>query len=139
MTESQLRRLATTMRLLEDGLDEIATALMSPRERTMTVVQDDIPKSILPSMLELIAQLANQIQKMKFEYGLASQVFSNRKRFLAKLSSLSIDLTEATSRYMVGFGEVPEKERGPLDSRLSAMIALVEELATMLTAAAQDT
>ena len=120
------------MRVLEDGLDEIASSLTSSRRRTMTIFEDDVPKSVRPAILERIADLSARIESMKRSYGLTVPVFSNRQRLLARLSSLSIDLTEATSKYMVAFGTVHEGDRKPLDDRLSSMIALVEDIAKIV-------
>jgi hypothetical protein len=88
------------MRALEDGLDEIEVTLTEHRQRAMTVFEDDIPASARPAMLETIRRLSSEIGKVKRRYGLEPQVVSNRKRFTAKLSALSIDLIEATSKYM---------------------------------------
>ena len=66
-------------------------------------------------------------------YGLSPQVLSNRQRFITKLSILSIDLTEATFRYMRVFGEVPEEERQPLDDQIGKLITLVEKMKALLT------
>jgi hypothetical protein len=132
MTGSQLRRLAATMRALEDGLDEIELALTEYRERAMTVFENDIPTTARPAMLETIRRLSAEIGKVKRRYGLEPQVVSNRKRFMAKLSALSIDLIEATSKYMKAYGEVSEEEKGPLDFQIAAMIGLVEELESLV-------
>ncbi|MGO9605073.1 MAG: hypothetical protein ACLQAT_17080 [Candidatus Binataceae bacterium] len=70
---------------------------------------------------------------MKERYGLEPQVISNRRRFTVKLTTVAIDLIEATSKYMRGFGEVPKLEQKPLDDRITKMIAVVEELNTILS------
>jgi len=46
---------------------------------------------------------------------------------------VAIDLIEATSKYMRGFGEVPKLEQKPLDDQITKMIAVVEELNTILS------
>jgi hypothetical protein len=132
MTESQLRRLAATMRGLEDGVDELAAALRRRDERTMTVFTDDIPAEVRASMLDSISRMSLEIRKVRDGYGLAPQIVSNRRRFLAKLSSLSVDLTEATSKYMKAYGDVPEAERELLDNQVGTLIALVEKLVLLI-------
>jgi HD superfamily phosphohydrolase len=127
------------MRVLEDGLDELAAALTSRHQRAMTVFEDDVSTAVRPAMLERISQLAAEIRKVKERYGLAAQFVSNRNRFVARLSSLSVDLTEATSKYMKAYGEVPEDERKPLDDQIGTMIALVEELVSAVTEEPADT
>jgi hypothetical protein len=116
------------MRGLEDGLDEVVTALTRRDERAMTVIEDDIPVEVRSSMLDTINQVSAEIRRVREGYGLAPQIVSNRRRFLAKLSSLSVDLIEATSKYLEAYGDVPEAERGPLDDQIGTMIALVEKL-----------
>jgi hypothetical protein len=120
------------MRGLEDGLDEVVTALMRCDDRAMTVIEDDIPVEVRPSMLDTINKVSVEIRKVSESYGLAPQIVSNRRRFLAKLSSLSVDLIEATSKYMKAYGEVPEAESGPLDNQIGTMIALVEKLVGLI-------
>ena len=138
MTESQLRRLTATMRGLEDGLDELAAALTQPIERTMTVFEDDVPAQVRSSMLETVGRLLVEIRRVRENYGLTPQIVSNRRRFVAKLSSLSIDLIEATSKYMKAYGEVPEPERGPLDDQIGKMIVLVEQLESLISGKQRD-
>jgi len=133
MTESHLRRLAATMRALEEGLDEVAGALEESTKGVMIKFEDDIPVQLRPEMLKVIAKLSTEIRKVKDRYELPAQVVSNRRRFVAKLSSLSIDLIEATSKYMRAYGEVPREERQPLDDQIGTMIGLVEELSGSLT------
>jgi hypothetical protein len=116
------------MRGLEDGLDEVVTALTRRDERAMTVIEDDIPEEVRSSLLDTINQVSVEIRRVREGYGLAPQIVSNRRRFLAKLSSLSVDLIEATSRYLKAYGDVPEAESGPLDNQIGTMIALVEKL-----------
>ena len=138
MTESQLRRLTATMRGLEEGLDELAAALTQPIERTMTVFEDDVPAQVRSSMLETVGRLLVEIRRVRENYGLTPQIVSNRRRFVAKLSSLSIDLIEATSKYMKAYGEVPEQERGPLDDQIGKMIVLVEQLESLVSGKQRD-
>ena len=44
----------------------------------------------------------------------------------------------ATSKYMKAYGEVPEQERGPLDDQIGIMIALVEELESLISGKQRD-
>lgn len=129
MTESHLRRLSVTMRGLEEGLDEIESALApEPRNPVLTVTENDIPLESHPAIRHLIARLKDRIAVFKESYGLASEVVSVRRRFSTKLTFLSIDLTEATSRHLRAYGEVPKEERARLDDQISGMRAMVEEL-----------
>jgi hypothetical protein len=128
MTESHLRRLGVTMRALEDALLDIEAAFDAPPEVTMTIYEDDVPHSALPAIRVRIDQLREEIGALKDRYALDPQIISNRRRISAKLSLLSIDLTEATSRYMRAYGEVPREEQGELDDRILKLIALVDEL-----------
>lgn len=133
MTDSQLRRLAVTMRELEDGLAEVEAALKKAPNLTMTVFKDDVPSAANSAIRELIDTTRTQIRVVMKRYGLSPQVLSNRQRFITKLSILSIDLTKATSRFMRVFGEVPEEERQPLDDQIGKLITLVEKMKALLT------
>ena len=128
MTESHLRRLSVTMRGLEEALLEVQRALAPSPELAMSVYQDDIPDSARPAIGELIGQLREEIRVVKARYGLGSEVISNRRRISAKLTIISIDLTEATSRYMQAYGAIPKEEQGGLDPQISKIISLVDEV-----------
>jgi hypothetical protein len=128
MTESHLRRLSVTMRALEDALIDIETALDEPPDLTMTVYEDDVPRSVRPAMRERICRIRREIPVVKDRYGLDAQVISNRRRLATKLSLLSIDLMEATSKYMRAYGQIPHDEQGPLDNQIIKLIDIVDEL-----------
>jgi hypothetical protein len=128
MTESHLRRLSVSMRALEDALVEVEAALSAAPELLMTTYEDDVPDSARPAIAEHVRRLREKIRAVKDSYGLNSQVISNRSRLSAKLSILSVDLAEATSRPMRAYGEIPQSEQGPLDSRIGAIISIVDSM-----------
>lgn len=132
MTESHLRRLAVTMRQLEDALLDIESALDEPIALAMTVYEDDVPHSVRAPIRERIGQLRDEICAMKQRYVLEEQIISNRRRISTKLTLLSIDLTEATSPYMRAYGEVPKEEQRPLDDAIVKLIAIVDGLNTLI-------
>ncbi len=116
------------MRALEDALLDIETALHAQPDLAMTFYRDDIPHSARPAIRERIAKLREAIAAIKHRYGLDPQVISNRRRITTKLTLLSIDLTEATSRYMRAYGEVPREEQDELDTQITNLIAVVDDL-----------
>jgi hypothetical protein len=128
MTESHLRRLSITMRALEDALLDMEAALAEPPVLAMTIYEDDVPHSVRAAIRERIGRLRDEIAVVKERYSLDPQIISNRHRILAKLSLLSIGLTEATSRYMRAYGEVPREEQSPLDDQVMKVIDIVDEL-----------
>jgi hypothetical protein len=132
MTESHLRRLAVTMRLLEDVLLEVEAALEACPHLLMTIYEDDIPRSVRPAIQEQIRHVREEIRVVKDRYGLESEAISNRRRIAAKLAILSVDLTEATSRYLRAYGEVPEEEQGALDHQINKLISLVERINSLV-------
>ena len=116
------------MRALEDELVAVAAALSDAPNLLMTSYENDIPTSARPAIQEHIQQLREQIRIVKDRYGLESHVISNRRRISTKLSILSIDLTEATSRYIRAYGEVPKDEQDALDHQINKIISLVDEM-----------
>jgi hypothetical protein len=128
MTESHLRRLSIAMRALEDALFEMEAALAKPPVVAMTTYEDDVPHSVRAAIRERIGRLRDEIGVIKARYSLGPQIISNRRRIIAKLSTLSVGLTETTSRYMSAYGEVPREEQGPLDDQVVKLIDIVNEL-----------
>jgi ABC-type arginine transport system ATPase subunit len=116
------------MRTLEEALLDIEDALDVPPDVIMTIYEDDIPDSALPTVHERIRQLREGIGAVKQRYELDPQIISNRRRITAKLTLLSIDLSGATSRYMRAYGEVPKEDRAELDERILKLIAIVDDL-----------
>jgi hypothetical protein len=132
MTESHLRRLSVTMRALEDALFEIETGLSAMPNRIMTTYEDEVPQIAKPAIREYIELLRNEISTVKQQYGLDAEMISNQRRIAAKLALLSIDLTEATSRYMQAYGEIPKEEQSSLDHQITKIISLVNEMTKLL-------
>jgi hypothetical protein len=120
------------MRELEDGLAEMEAALTKVPNLRMTIFEDDVPSAANAAIRNLIDTTRTEIELVMRRYGLSPQVLSNRQRFITKLSILSIDLTEATSKYQRAFGEVPEGERQSLDEQVGKLIALVERMKSLL-------
>jgi hypothetical protein len=121
------------MRALEEALLDIEGALAEPPVLAMTIYEDDVPRSVRVGIRDRIAQLRDEIRAVKERYALEPQIISNRRRISAKLTLLSIDLTEATSRYMRAYGEVTPDEQGPLDSQIIKLIDIVDELNTIVS------
>lgn len=128
MTESHLRRLAVTMQALEDALLEFEAALRGAPDLLMTIYQDDVPVSARPAIQEHIRRLRREIRIVRDRYGVEAELISNRRRISAKLSLLSIDLTEATFRYLRAYGEVPKDEQDGLDEQVARVISLLNDL-----------
>jgi hypothetical protein len=121
------------MMALEAGLAEIESALVSESAGPiLTAVENDIRPEIHPEIRNLIARLKQEILAVKQTYSLAAAVISVRRRLNAKLSLLSIDLTEATSRHMRAYGEIPEAERAGLDQQIVKMRRMVDELNALI-------
>lgn len=116
------------MRALEDALLAVEAALSDAPTRLMTAYDNDIPTSARPAIQEHMQQLREEIGVVKDRYGLESEVISNRRRISTKLTILSIDLTEATSRYLRAYGDVPKDEQGALDHQINKIISLVDEM-----------
>ncbi|MGH7986534.1 MAG: hypothetical protein ACREQX_09665 [Candidatus Binataceae bacterium] len=98
----------------------------------MTSFAQDLPKSVRPAISEKILQIENEIRITQDRYNLERQVVSNRRQLNAKLSLLSIDLTEATSRHMRSFGEVPQDEQGALDAQMTKISTMLEGLIELI-------
>ncbi len=129
MTESHLRRLNVIMRALEEGLREIESTLVSePSDPILSVDENDVAPERYGAIRDSIARIRGEIIAVKERYGLHPEVISARRRFTAKLTLLSIDLTEGTSRHLRAYGEVPEAERDPLDEQIIRMRSMVDEL-----------
>jgi hypothetical protein len=132
MTESHLRRLSIAMRALEDTLLDMEAALAEPPALAMTIYEDDVPRSARAAIRERIGRLWDEIGVVKARYSLSPQIISNRRRILAKLSTVSVGLTEVTSRYMRAYGAVPREEQGSLDDQVVKLIDIVNELITIV-------
>jgi hypothetical protein len=136
MNWSHVRRISIVMRALEDALVEIEDAVRStPRcDKAMSIYEDDIPSSLKPSILLKVRQIRNQIREVKEYYGLEEDRVSNRRRLSSRLILLAIDVTEATSKYLRSYGDVPEEEKGPLDERMTRIEKAVAELQKIMNA-----
>jgi hypothetical protein len=122
------------MRALEDATIEIEGAFKTRGDRTrlLTTLADDIDDSVKPIIVDKLGQIRSQIKDLKSYYDLESIAVSSRRHISTKLSILAIDLTECLSRYLRGYGEVPEAERAALDERVSNLEGLVNEVSRLV-------
>ncbi len=132
MTDSHLRRLAVTMRVLEDALLEVEAALEPGPELLMTAYEDDIPRPAQPAIREQLRYLREEIRAVRDRYSLPGETVSKRRWMAAKLAILSVDLMEATSRHLRAYGEVPQDEQGALDHQIARLVSLVEQIGSLL-------
>jgi hypothetical protein len=122
------------MRALEDATIEIEGAFETrgDRARLLTTLADDIDDSVKPIIVGKLGQIRSEIRDLKSYYDLESITVSSRRHISTKLSILAIDLTECLSRYLRGYGEVPEAERAALDERVSNLEGLVNEVSRLV-------
>jgi hypothetical protein len=122
------------MRALEDATIEIEGAFKTCGDRTrlLTTLEDDIDDSVKPIIVGKLGQIRSEIRDLKSYYDLESITVSSRRHISTKLSILAIDLTECLSRYLRGYGEVPEAERAALDERVSNLEGLVNEVSRLV-------
>lgn len=135
MTEGQLTHLSVTMRRLDEALAEIENGLKPDcPKQIMTVYDDDLSPSLRPVILGEIQRLRSELWTVKRRYSLPVDTVSNRRRFIAQLSLLSIDLEGAKSRHMAAYGILNEAERRPLDEQINGMIDVVDNVQAMIGA-----
>ncbi len=122
------------MRALEDATIEIEGAFETRGDRTrlLTTLEDDIDDSVKPAIVDKLGQIRSGIRDLKSYYDLESIAVSSRRHISTKLAILGIDLTECLSRYLRGYGEVPEAERALLDERVSRLEELVNEVSRLV-------
>ncbi len=127
--------LAVTMRRLEEVLLEVESVLGPDwQEGIMAVYEHDIPPSLAPKILVEIQHLRSDIRGVKRHYQLSVETMSDRRRLVAKLSLLSVDLEGSNSRHMTGYGDLDEKERKPLDDYVNRMIEAVNRIREVIGA-----
>jgi hypothetical protein len=135
MTEAQLSHLSAVMHRLEEALVDIENGIEpGRREEIMAVYRNDLPSSQKPAICREIEHLRHELRSVKERYTLTAELISDRRRFVARLALLSVELEEATSRYMAGYGTLPEVERNPLDSQINRMIGMVDSLRAIIAA-----
>lgn len=127
------------MRALEDATFEIEDAFETRGDRTrlLTTLEDDIADSVKPTIIGKLRQIRSEIQDLNSYYGLETLTVSRRRHISTKLAILAIDLTECLSRYLRGYGEVPEAEKATLDERVSRLDGLVNEVSRLVGSSPQ--
>jgi hypothetical protein len=127
--------MSIVMRALEDALVEIENALGSTNttERVMSEFQDEVPESLKPAISQKVAELRDEVREAKEYYDLQVETVSGRRRLSSQLLMLTIDLTETTSHYLRGYGEVPEAEKSALDQRIMRIERAVNELQRLIS------
>lgn len=125
------------MQSLEHVVAEIESVVEPAPEallRVMTTYEDDVAEPVKQAIRTELVKLRDEITETKKHYDLYSDTISNRRRLIAKLSVLAIDLTECRSEYLRGYGAVPGEEREPLDERMSRLEAIVNQVRGLLSA-----
>ncbi len=100
-------------------------------EVTCTVfryVPNPFPPHQRAKLLELIANLKEQLRKMRDIFGLTTELVDLRWRLTVTLLHFSTNLEECQSRRIKGFGDLDDETAKRLDSYLQNLIATINSV-----------
>lgn len=129
LNKHQERRLAVTLYLVEQGLDQIVDYLRRelPRGEMYDTTCDLSPEE-RDDVLARIEEAKQRIAKIKFEFQLQPKTNDVRAMIMGYLSSLWESLHNTRPRKLKGFGTVSPELFETLDPELMRIIEAVEAM-----------
>lgn len=125
--ENHRRVISVLMRGTERACDALVEWL-DYRSTMLAEVHDDLAPGTKAELRALAAELKGEVLAFSRQASLQKKQSSIRRSIAAIVSASLIDLQEAQSSGLRGYGPLGERERNALDESIARMIALLEEM-----------
>ncbi|HEX5386664.1 MAG TPA: hypothetical protein VFW66_08205 [Gemmatimonadales bacterium] len=133
LNESQRRHLAVFLEQLEEALGEIERLADLPA-RPARLLEDvrDLNPQFGTAVRDRVLDLRERIGELADRLGLEPRVQSRQRRVAALVSRAIVDLEDAGSRGLAGYGEVDPGVAREIDPALAEMVSRLEAIAARL-------
>lgn len=125
--ENHRRVISVLMRGTERACDGVVEWL-DHRSTMLAEVRDDLAPGTKAELRALAAELKGEVLAFSRQATLQKKQSSIRRSIAAIVSASLIDLQEAQSSGLRGYGPLGDRERNALDESIRRMIALLEEM-----------
>jgi len=134
LNEPQERRLSIILGRLESALRDLRSSLLDPPESLLlTEYEDSVDPALAEPLGQRISQAEAKVGQMARDFGLPRSRTSIRRRHLASLQLLSIDLyATLPSSGLRGYGEVAPATARYLEEEVPRLERLVTEIVRLL-------
>lgn len=135
LNESQQRHLAVFLQQLDRGLAEVEhLAEAPPSAAILRIERDDLPADYAAAIRDDLRELRAQIQSLGHRLELRPSERSRRRRTLALLLGMIVELEDAGSGGLQAYGPVDPSVPMHLDPTLRAMRAALQRMGSTLEA-----
>jgi hypothetical protein len=133
LNESQQRHLAVFLQQLDRGLAEVEQLATAPPSRAiLRIEQDDLPPDYAASIRDDLHELRERIHALVHRLELQPSERSRRRRTLALLLTMIVQLEDAGSSGLRGYGPVDASVPAHLDPALAAMRTALQRMGAVL-------
>ena len=133
LNEPQRRHLAVFLQQLDRGLAEVEQLATAPPSRgILRVEQDDLPPDYAASIHADLRDLRARIHSLVHRLELQPSERSRRRRTLALLLTMIVQLEDAGSSGLRGYGPVDASVPAHLDPALAAMRSALQRMGAVL-------
>ncbi len=133
LTEAQRRRLAVFLEIVDRGIAEVVGASPPPSPPGILGHEaDDLPQGFSEAIAADAHAVRAELRLLVESLGLARTERSRRKRIRALLVSMIVNLEDAGSRGLRGYGPMDERIGQAIDPALDAIRSRLVRIARLL-------
>ena len=128
LSENHRRSLSSSLRVVEELLDEMEGKLKYPDDRILQTMERDTSEEDNILSLQNIVKAKQQIKKLAEKYGLSAHNSQLSRYINSHKSNIWVILSDSTSRKLKGFGEFPQEYSTEFDEDISQLQVFVNKI-----------
>ena len=128
LPENHLRSISSKMYLIEKSIIETEDLLRRKSSSSCFEIVNDLQENEIEFVLEKISALKSLVEKLALKYDLKKNISYTSRVLEAKNSKIWEILGDSYSRRLKGYGKLSDKITDELDSDLSSMMEIIEQL-----------
>ena len=133
LNDNHLRRLTTSMTMVDAAATRILDLLDGPASSRLTVVdKSSLSAQEKAAIRELVAGLDIMAGRFAAKYGLRTQSRDLRRTINAQMSQVWTTLENTHAKKMKGMGRVGEEAAAQIDRDVDEMLSLVKDILQIL-------
>jgi len=135
MNENHKRALTAYLYSIEKDLEIVQRTLehdSMKSDHIFYTITRDVRQSTKADLLHAVSRMLDEIRTIKEKYQLQTENESTRRRISTTLSDIWITINEMRPKPLEGYGQVTERDEEMLNSSVSRLLTILEEMYSSL-------
>jgi len=128
LTHNHRRSITSSLRVVENLIDEIEKELLYPADGNLVKITVDISEAEKERSLKTIIKTKQFIKQLAVKYGLSVQSSPISRFISAHKSSMWVILCDTTSSRLRGYGDFPPELSGEFDNDIDKLQELIHQI-----------